>query len=149
MKKILLAGLLAISVVSFGKIEVAVTKDYSRSIITGATKKQNEKLRVAVVKEIPKLHDWDYLYGLEYQFKDKKNDQEITPQVGLRYYPVNFIPVFAGATAGVEIFTEKNEYSPMVELGVGIGRNDVIGNWYASINEKKHLATGIRLGYKF
>ncbi|MGL5458885.1 MAG: hypothetical protein ACRDBY_04655, partial [Cetobacterium sp.] len=69
MKKLLLVGLLALSALSFGAVEVSLSKDYSRSILTGATKKRNEKIRVAVVKEVPKLHDWDYLYGLEYQFK--------------------------------------------------------------------------------
>lgn len=149
MKKILLFLMLMISTLAFSSVEVSLTQDYSRSILTGSTKKSNEKVRVAIVKEVPKLHDWDYLYALEYQFKDKKNEQEITPQFGIRYYPVNFIPVFAGATTGVEIKTDTNKYSPMLELGIGIGREDVIGNWYLSCNENKQISSGIRLGYKF
>ncbi|MGL5718206.1 MAG: hypothetical protein ACRCXX_07885 [Cetobacterium sp.] len=150
MKKIYAFLLMMIlSVASLAAVEASLTQDYSRSILTGATKKTAEKVRVMVVKEIPKLHDWDYIYGLEYQFKDKKNDQELIPQVGVRYYPVNVIPVYASATAGVEIRTEKNDYSPVAELGVGVGREGVIGGWYISLNERKQLATGIRLGYKF
>lgn len=150
MKKILAFVLtMVLSVVAFGAVEASFTQDYSRSLLTGATKKTAEKVRVVVVKEVPKLHDWDYIYGLEYQFKGKKVDQEIIPQAGIRYYPVNVIPVYASATAGVEIRPEKNDYSPVAELGVGIGREGVVGGWYISVNERKQIATGIRLGYKF
>lgn len=76
MKKILLFLMLSISTFVLGSVEVSLIKDYSRSILTGATKKSNQKIRVAVVKEVPKLHDWDYLYALEYQFKDKKMNKK-------------------------------------------------------------------------
>ncbi|MGB1404663.1 MAG: excinuclease ABC subunit UvrB, partial [Flavobacteriaceae bacterium] len=34
-----------------------------------------------------------------------------------------------------EIKPDTNTYSPMAELGIGIGRDGVVGNWYLSINE--------------
>lgn len=150
MRKFLcLAAFSLISAFSLADVEVTLVQDYSRSIFTGATKKSNEKVGVHIVNEVPKLTDWDYVYGFEYQFKDKKNEQEIVPRVGLRYYPVNFIPVYASTNLGVEIMPDSNRYATMAEVGVGLGREDVIGGWYISMNDLKRISTGIRIGYKF
>lgn len=151
MKKIFCAMLMCMCF-SFlnAEVEVSVGKAYSRRL-NGSVKKNSDNIRLLVVNEVPKITDFDYIYGLDYRFSDGNLvDPLLSPRVGIRYYPINkILPVFLEGNIGATFNLEKNSYNSIGEIGLGLGRNDVVGNWYLSADDVNRFSSGVRVGYKF
>lgn len=150
MKK--LFAVLMIIVMSFTahafSLELSGAVNYSKNIEDGGDEFSRERIRVAHVFDIPKTEDFVGLYGVEYQLKDNENEHAFIPQVGFRYYPLDFITLHIGGSLGGQIETyEGFTMKPVAEVQAGLGRKEILLEAFAGIDDTKDSYAGVRVGY--
>lgn len=136
--------------VDAANIEVSGAVNYTENVDRDEDGFLRKRVRVAHLIELGEKSKCDILYGVEYQVKEKDRDHNIVPQVGFRYYPVDFMTLHTGATLGGNIETEQGfSMSPTIEATLGIGRREVLLESFIGIDDRKDFNAGVRAGYIF
>lgn len=162
MKKIGLLMLLILSFFSVSlfanttKTELSIGGSYSKSLLTGSTKKMNQRIDLFIFEEVPKLHDWELGKGLSVQHNQKKNITTVVPTMSLRYYPFNSITPFVEVYGGVPLNVNDQKFGWKLGGAVGVGREAVVVKLFTDFTDGKvmemHgdiLNVGLMVGYRF
>lgn len=136
--------------------ELSVGASYSKSLLTGASKKMNERIDFVSFDKINKLSDWELGKGLSVQYNEKTDTTLFSPSLYLRYYPFNNITPFVEVYGGVPLNFDTQDFGYKAGVGLGIGREAVVAKLYVDFTDGKVmdmkgdvLNTGVMLGYRF